>query len=362
MAYELTINRVMGLCSFESQDERPELAGHDLVATFREQMAWIHEHQLDKLYQAIEKAARTRDVVFDFLPDEEGSKNFHDPDLTIFPESEDPIVSGATSRKKSLALASSKRLVGLFKSRRYRMVLNGMTWETRVRPSMTACALERPRGVAKLWWTFEGVPADAAAKRRPTEEDSVRFIGVTRELADEGMPLLRKAYAEGFRASEKREPGEVNCDTRSIRVSLADNDSRPFAKLVDAMYLNKAKFRDVCDGKFGEDAAASAKELLKFIEDAGGETPDPDGIKLETSQPGATAIYYTIPIDTGRDGKKTCVVVGLASSVDMLSSNLTHSSEWLEISKRPSLLRSVSAARPLSAKLANEQAMKFEKV
>jgi hypothetical protein len=357
MAYELTINRVMGLCSFGSK-HRDGLTGRDLVLHFRKQMIAIYDHQLPEIYRAITAAALREKIKIEDLEEEEGTKAYYDPNVSIFPESEDPIISGGTPRTRLSELNGTERLVGLFKSKRFLIHLGDMIWETRVRASVTACALERPGGLAKLWWTFEGVPADSGAAKRPTEKDSVAFIEATKYLADDVMPLLRTAYAAGYENVMGEGPGQVNCDTGSIRVSLADNDSRPFAKLVDAMNLRRAKFTDVRDGHFGEEAAACAKELLKFIADVSKKEPDPNMIELETSQPGATAIYYSTPV--ADDGLTTRVVVGLASSIDMLAPNPTGSIEWQRINKRPSLLRSVSAARPLSAKIANEQAMRLE--
>lgn len=365
MSYELTINRVMGLCAFEvsSSSNDKELKGKALARQFYEQMDDMFRHRLDEAYKAIEKEAKRLGAGLESFE----SKRRTELDVEIFRERK----SSADSEEEFTGPPAeeddgpSNRLVGLFKSRRFEFKTTTMVWDLRVRPSLTACALQRPDGLAKLWWTFEGVPLDAGARKRPTEEHAVEFIEATSKLAHVALPVLRKAYRKALQGVSKRKNRhlkEVQDLTEEIRVSLADNNGLPFARLVDAMHLKGASFKDILNGAYGTETAKGAHEVREFITATSGQAPDDDAIRLSAEIPGIAAVYSTMEKSpAGKTDQKVTVVSGLASSVDMITGEIPSNEQWRRINNKPDLVRTISAARPLSAKLANEGALRLDR-
>ncbi len=363
MAYELTINRVMGLCAFEvsSSQHDKELKGKALAKQFYEQMDDIFKHRLDEAYAAIDTEAKVLKTGLKLFE----SKRRTELDVEIFRERKSSADTEETPPSPRDEDVPSNRLVGLFKSRRFEFETKTMMWDLRVRPSVTACALQRPNGLAKLWWTFEGVPLDAGAQTRPTEKQAVEFIDTTNKLAHVAMPMLRKAYRKALEAVSKRKNRRLRFVpdlNEQIRVSLADNDGLPFARLVDAMFLKGASFRDIRNGDYGAETAEGAREVLKFIKDTSGQTPSDDAIQLSAEIPGIAAVYSKVEREPANStDQKVTVVSGLASSVDMIMSDIPSDEKWRRITNKPELLRTISAARPLSAKLANEGALELDR-
>jgi len=386
MAYELTINRVMKLCAFEETVDRkvPRLRGKKLLTAFYVQMQDMFAHHLDASFKAMVDRAegalepvsfkgRQRELEVEIFEERGERQHRTEPqdsaEIEIVDErgkrqiqtvSLNPNEGAGTPTRRR----RTDRLVGLFRSRRFRLKTERMIWDLRIRPSVTACAL-KGRGYTKLWWTFDGVPADAASEHRPSERDSVDFIRATSALAEVALPKLRDAYRDALEGDAASNAGhkypELKFVDRNVRVSLADNNGLPFAKLVDAMSLRGADFADVLAGKYDDDSQKGAQELLQFIEDTSGHIPDARAVVLTPGDPSSAAIYCTIEVkDKSADGKITHVVAGLANSIDLLSSGLADSEDLRSINNRPALLRSLSAARPVSAMLANNSALQIE--
>lgn len=358
MAYELSINRVMALCAFDKTLDASErrIQGKELVKLFYEQMDDIFKHRLNKIYSKLEQADALKEFV---LKAQGGNARVAEPEIDIFKEARGDAadIKGVSAHLlKNADAPTTNRLVGRFQSRRFHFRTKSMKWDLRIRPSITACAVERMDGIAKLWWAFEGVPANSGAAARPTENEAVEFIKATNAIGEVALPLLRKAYVASLEAVTHRSTSKLRPIDRHIRVSIADNNGLPFAKLVDALFLKGASFADVRKGRYDADAAKGAAELVTFIEKTSGRTPDDSSIEINTALPGMAAVYCKLDWpSTTADGKRT-LVAGLANSASMISAEVPSTEEWRMAENKPEVLRSVSAARPVSAVLANEGA------
>ena len=351
MAYELVINRVMALCALEvaSKQKDEQLKGKALVKLFHAQMEDIFKHRLAPMYSELEKKLKAYD-----LKRQGENERVAELEVDIFKEGADsdeygsPVPAGSNSRP-------TERLVGRFQSRRFHFKTKSLKWDLRVRPSVTACAVERLDGIAKLWFAFEGVPADPASAQRPSGNEAVEFMNATNEMAAVALPLLRTAYAASLDAVTDRAASTIKPVDGHIQVSIADNNGLPFAKLVDAMFLKGASFADVRKGIYGEETAKGANEFVTFIQKASGRTPDDSSVEINTDLPGKAAVFCRFQDVTSATGKDT-FVAGLANSASMISAEINSTKEWRRAENKPELLRSVSAARPISAVIANERA------
>lgn len=346
----LTINRVMGLCPFKfaQDDTAPRPEGLSLAQSFKKQMEDVDDHRLSPIYAMIAEEAEEHDYK---MTDNPGHDRSTGRRIMIVQDAE----------PDAPAAVPGNPMVGLFRSRRVQMTKGEATWDLRIRPSITACALARKGGLTKLWWTFEGVPACSTADPPLSEQDAVDFVAVTNRCANAAIPLLREAYIKSFSTAL-----DLSGDARSehnerLRVSFADNNGRSFSKLIDALYLEGAPFGEIRRGGFDAETRKGAKELIEFIQKTGSERPKDNAVKLNAGDlPGLAAAYSNFVHEENEDGSKTHIVTGLASSSRMLPSGFELPDEWRRATFRPEHVRSASAARPLSKQLANDFAREIE--
>ncbi len=360
MAYPLTVNRVMGLCAFEQSADRDASESlrdtKEVAKDFYRQMEEICRTQLEQIYGAIKRRAEGMQIR---LADQEIDTD--DLEVTIIQDNgqdRDFVQLFPTPKDQSNVEPPRDPIIGLFRSRRFVMTVGERAWDLRVRPSVTACVLERRDRLSKLWWTFEGVPVDASDA--PNEKDSVQFVEVTTRLAEDSLPDLRAAYTATLESVTGESHGAHRMSHSQLRVSFADNTDSRFSRLVDAMNLSGVTFKDAI-AETGTDLRAGADEVANFVAKTSGQAADPSEILLSTAHGGLAAIYTrpVLELDAPAD-KPKYIISGLASSIGMISNSQSIDPAWTRITSTPDLVRSISAARPLSARIADIGARQLE--
>ena len=363
MGYHLAANRIMGLCAFElnargNSPSEPRDA-KTVAKVFYRQLEELSKTRLERIYAAIKThTERMGTSLFDENIDES------DLEVTVFQD------NGTDKEFEQLFPVPLDRssadwprdpIIGLFRPRRFRLEIGAMVWDLRVRPSVTACLLESEDRLSKLWWTFDGVPVDSS--HPPTEDDTVRFMAITTKLAEAALPDLREAYTATLASVLGRSRGAHRMAQTQLRVSLADNTDAGFSRLVDAMNIAGVTFKDAVAAKAGSDLRAGADEVVDFITKTSGRVADADSITLARGKGGDVAVF-TKPISEGNSRRhpRNFVMSGLASSFGMISNSLSADPEWTGLTTTPDLVRSISAARPLSARLADIGARRLDQL
>ena len=349
----------MGLCAFELSaqtahaGERPDTVAVSMA--FYRQLEAMYQHRLDPIYAAILERAAALDVA---LVEQEPEQD--ELELLVVQDSEpsrDLEQLFAPPEGLSEPEPQFAPIVGLFRPRRFKMTAGSSTWDVRVRPSVTACVLENEGRLSKLWWTFEGVPAGVS-----TEDDSVQFVMITTKLAEAALPDLREAYTKALVEVTGRDFGPHRMTGNQLRVSLADNTDSSFSRLVDAMTFSSVPFVEAVVAEGDAKLRAGADEVANFITRTIGHAAEPSQIELKTGQGGLAAVF-TMPVEeaTSTPGAEKFVISGLASSIGMISNSRSLAPEWTKATTTPDLVRSISAARPLSARIANTGARQLDR-
>ncbi|MBL6612423.1 MAG: hypothetical protein ISS15_21215 [Alphaproteobacteria bacterium] len=363
MVYPLTVNRLMGLCAFESTGrKRAGTTAPDpqvVADRFFEQMELISREDLGPIYCKVHDKAKALGIAFDDATDFDDlpvsivqkPEMFDDEDQTrLFPAS---AYSADLSKQPR-----NEPTVGLFGSKRVRAKIGDAHWDIRIRPSVTACVLEGQNRRSKIWWTIEGVPVDK--QNSPTAADSVTFIKKTTKVAELALQELRAAYIKALKQVDEKERGPERFGDAQLRVSFADNTDSDFLHLVDAMTLTRLTFNDALTGSAAKAVRAGAGEVERFIRKTAA-MPDPLNVKLKVGNGGTAAVFSEAMLDVSAPPNiNRWVISGLASSIGMVSSNLPTDPRWMRFAAMPDLARSVSAARPLSARIADNGARQLE--
>jgi len=352
MSFQLAANRVMGICAFgkiTKPDSNAKLLSTNRVAKeFLAQMGSMASDKLPTIIADIIDAFDEWGAELKPLPPDD-----RELDLTVFRDTSAAVnaeVSFGDAALGAIQEPTRDPIVGLFKSYRYKMRFENMDWDLRIRPSVTACVLERADRLSKLWWTYEAVPADLLGAPHP--QSCERFVKMTTEISETALPALRRAYIDALDPHKRQ--SECKLEFARLRVSLLDNTELPFSKLVDAMLLSGVSFAEAAGGKFGADTQEGARMVVRFIEETTKQKLNPAIVKLATRGPGLAAVHCNaMPEADLTKSEYRYVIAGLASAINMISSNLPTSDEWKKRSQSPDLIRSISAARPLSAALAD---------
>lgn len=357
MANELIINRTMAMCHPPARDASVPSA--DIQASFFKQMEeGSHVLKDLKVYAMVAKIAAEHGYVVEPY-DHPVSEEFVESAIDIFR------IPFDSPRLGGIRGAAQDHHVGLFESKKYRISKDGLSWILRARPSVTACALERPLGMAKLWWTFEGIPTNII-ERPVKNEEARRFVAVTDMMAAKAMPLLNKAYAEGLKSTNRANDADFGTHKERVSIKFADNDGRPFAALVDAMGLDGLRFDEVAKGlvdgrpelAISRIAQQGASEVAVFLEQVLKAKPTPvPKLELNDEERGIKAVIGTM--SGAGDDQTEILTAGVARTPGMsgLRGVLTRNHDPVE---RVEYIRAISGARPLSATLANRCAVTFE--
>jgi len=372
MPYSLTVNRVMALAAFTTPvGTNTELReGSQPVTDFHDQMVVISAGCLPDLYDRLISVPAAL-LAQEYAAGDEAlakleinlARREPDPtdlDVTIIQDSRARDHNPGADPDAAITDTSKNPIVGLFRTQKWDITIGELEWDVRIRPSVTACLFECAKRITKIWFTFEGVPVDPA--HEPGEEDAVNFIRLTTGLAEKALVEFRTAYITAVQNATRAGRGEQKRADDRLRVSLADNTDVRFSKLVDAMNLRGMRFEEAVSANYDEDVQSGAQEVLQFITRAAdGRKPDYQEIELETGRPGLAAVCSDlIPISSG-GGAEKFVVAGLASSINMLTTGLPVDADWRRQLYGANVLRSISAARPLSARLAGTKARDIDR-
>lgn len=350
MSYELSVNRVMALCASANRNPADFTSTRGVVADFRRQMNVMGD-RLDAMYQQVIDVAEQ-------LSCKDAKVVKGTPMSGTLDQVIDVFVMPADSENvpKNLSREAAEHIVGLFPTKVISVDIAGMEWLVRMRPSVTACVLQRPDGRSKLWWSFEGIPADPLRDHRPSETEAASFLGITNAMAQAGLDSLQQGYRDGFAAVTGVEDASLELLPQRIRINLSDNDGTPFAALVDAMNLDKTSFEQA---KTSEDPEVNegAGEVSRFVEDVTG-APAPEGaVSLNSQLPQTKAVICEAQVT--KAGVTETLLTGVARSGGMRAGYVP-SPSYREIEYGARNLRSISAARPLSATLAMQRAITLD--
>ncbi len=331
------------------------LGGPELIGRFRRQANLMHKR---KFY------SEAQDAILDVVTKEYDStvKGFSREGIAPGNEIEDieifrmPVDSVYVP--PNLSRPVSEHVIGLFPSRKIECFIGDMKWILRVRASITACALKRPSGLPKLWWTFEGIPADPDPLNRPSEDQAADFISATNEMAERAIPKLCASYRDAL-FNEKEGYGRAfDLLRHRICINMSDNNGELFAELLDAMNIRGASFSEVSHSEsYGANARVAAEEFKAFVKDVtGAPAPfDDTTVKIHAEIAGLKALIYQYEHEDPK--RHEIILAGLSRSSGARGGYAAVSNEQKRVENGEGYVRSTSAARPISAMLASREAI-----
>jgi hypothetical protein len=344
MPFELTINRVGAFCGATNgsgQVERRAIEG-----LFRARLAdvagggWYPK----AIESIIAKAPKYRDLGPDPAPDLESQ--LIRIRSAMVPKSEADWTLIGTLPGLRFECTTTSKATG--KSR---------AWITLARASVTGCALQTGRRHTKLWWTFEGVPADDDPRNRPSGDDVSIFIGQTDAMADAAILPLYEAVKEAFTKVQTIDLSDFALRPNRIRVRMSDTNDLSVEALLDAVYYQHYNISDVRDAPGLSNARKGLLLFEKFVRDV---THRPiqladRSLEIEGRFDGFKGIIYRTVID------HNTIVAGFGHQSGSVS-GLEHAvaPEKRKLEKQENVLRAMSPSRPISAMLADEQAAALE--
>jgi hypothetical protein len=352
--FDLTINRIGALAgaSIRTTDESGRMCDNKIIGTFRDQ---AHKLQKNPIYNT------AYDDLLSVLSRDSGAPEplrfLQGPfargggpeeiEVTTMPL--DPNEAAYTDR------SGQPPIVALFPSRRIACEVEGMPWVIRTRASITACALQQSEGLAKLWWTFEGVPRPSDPETRPSEKQAAAFLMVTQRMAEAAVPPLRTAFRESLHQAAEVPIGEFDTRSEGIRISMADTTDQPVGALFDALYFADRPLSDIRAGrKELRDAHAGLRLFETFVFDVTRLPVDDSKISTTDRTPGANGILFT------EHNRPVLTVAGLARRAGPSIDPDFLTSGQRKRQKEETYVRATSAARPITARLASEQAIVLE--
>jgi hypothetical protein len=357
MSYDLTINRFGALAgALPNAIETGGLRGPELVLAFRSQterlskideFRWANEQILKVVQETCDPDAMEIRVqaepTYDNAPDV----------FAVTPE--DETASFAEAPKDTSGARAIESLAGILPYSKLKCRIADFDWVIRTRASMTACALQEGAGRPKLWWSFEGIPLVEEGGPLPSETQAKEFVALTDRMAKQAMPLLRDAYWTSIEPIKERRTSDFDLNER-IRISLADNNTRPVAELLDAVYfyhwsVDRIK-QDDGQAKTGLD------ELNTFIGDITNNDLTVHNSRLEvaTETAGAKAVICS----RENTNQFASLVAGFARRAGSRDGFEPRPQPWL-LPQREQYVRVMSPAREISAQLADREARKLDR-
>ncbi|MDI1261781.1 MAG: hypothetical protein PS018_00805, partial [bacterium] len=245
-------------------------------------------------------------------------------------------------------------MVALLPSRRLWLTLGDLKWIVRTRPTVTSCSLQRTSEPTKMWWTFEGIPQHNQDRKQPNGHDAARFLAVSQQMADVAMPLLNKAYWWAFKKAGHNAEG-ISEPEKTVRVCLCDVNTREMAALLDA-FLHHRRPSQIRSSE--GDARMAMDEFDNFVREVAqlrrGHRPAESSIEISDILPGARGI-----LSRQVDRENRIFLAGFARRLGARVSASLLPDDLRASTRSESYLRAISAARPLSAAIAEEQARRL---
>jgi hypothetical protein len=354
MAFDLTIYRVGALARqcVSGPIRRP--SGARLISAFRRQRDDIANspHYIAAI-AAIKETARQEDGAADFTDRRALGGRILPDRIDVF--SMPPDVDDHEDEE------SSTHLVGLLPSERLTCTIGKMTWLIRVRASVTACALEGPKGFPKFWWTFEGVPANPDPDARPTERDAVRLLALSSRIEDKALKLLAKAYFETLSGIISTDPAAQELEAERVRLRFADHGGDEVAALIDVLRFWGVTTTEITSAKSGQlrFAREGLRDLQSFVKDSVRSDTKPQAVQTEVSTKviGVEAVYAR------QENAKGVTATGFAqkSAGPTPYDHLRQVRDQRLRENAEVNLRAVSPARRFSGRLAGREAILLER-
>lgn len=354
MKFDLAISRVATFAhaDFKSSPPNP-LKGDELYAAFRDVAERIAAHpQFLQANDSIRAIAARADQRANLLP--AGS-----------PESEDGIAELAVLNPASefgdarTELAGTEPFIARMESERLKICLAGMTWILRTRASITSCALEGNVRPTKLWWTFEGIPQTDDPLQRPDSAQLAALLGVVRDMEAGARTGLLDAYKDVFRKSVSPR-GSLESENKRLSITMAECVDREVDALFDAMYFDSRSFSELRHAESEELSLPrqGAQGFESFIHEIAGYDGkiDEGSIRLTHALPKVRGILWH------HSDSNQHVVAGFARRVGRRAGFGLLNREELKQEMAEDRVRRVSAARPLSALVANTRTAELDRL
>jgi hypothetical protein len=358
MSYDLAIYRVGALSELAGASDRAvrhDLPYEQLEAAFASLQDRVFKHpRYRTALTEIEKAAK------------EEYHGAHFADLTEKLGRTTPLsLPTPSDTEADEEFDRSSHLVGLLPSERLNVKIGQFDWIVRIRASFTACSLEFSQALTKLWWTFEGVPADPDPDRRPSERDAAELLKFVHGLEEPALDGLNKAYFGALGEVAKAQKLKYHLGPERIRVRFADNNDVRYSALIDAIRFRGLKPVQIKRAE-PETSLALAKEGLldfgKFVKHTNLPpepriNPNDSYVDIETWVPGVSAV------EARRDFDESVSIVGVAQRPGAVTpyDHLDTVREQRLAENREDRLRASSAARRWTARRVALEAMKLER-
>ncbi|MCK1475056.1 hypothetical protein IVB27_09645 [Bradyrhizobium sp. 197] len=211
-------------------------------------------------------------------------------------------------------------------------------WHIAIRASVAVAEAPQQHTRISLWWSFEGVPD--ASGRRPEESDASSFCDLTNKMSNKVMPELKAAY-------EKAAQQLTSSDM--VRIWLADFHSRPFAELLDTLYFsNKRSLSDITE----TEPVRGLTELRDYAYDVGGLNLNDSNFNLAKKIPGIKAAFCRA--ETHNPDGHIVSIAGFAHPAGLATA-------LGRPRKSERYVRTMSAARTLSSRLAEQEIVEFSR-
>ncbi|QQN65255.1 hypothetical protein JIR23_05500 [Bradyrhizobium diazoefficiens] len=303
------------------EERIPSSAGEHLVADLRTK---ISNAQQVKSYASISK--KLLDIAKEIDP-----KAFLEKSRTT-PTSLPDVVSSTANNDPDTGI-----FTGFFPCTTLHCRIKEIDWHIVIRASVALAEIPQQDARISLWWSFEGVPD--AGGRRPEESDASSFCDLANKMSNKVMPELKSAY-------EKAAQQLTSSDT--VRICLADLDSRPFAQLLDTLYSKKRSLSEITD----PEPARGLAELRDYAYDVGRLNLNDSNFNLANKIPGIKGAFCRT--ETHNLDAHTVSIAGFARPSGL-------GTALGRPGKSEQYVRTMSAARTLSSRLAEQEIVEFSR-
>jgi hypothetical protein len=251
------------------------------------------------------------------------------------------------------ALGRMEALVARMRSERIEVQVADVKWIIRTRASVTSCALEGNKRPTKLWWTFEGIPANADPDHRPNEEQVAALLSITGRMEKAARAGLKDAY-EGSLFSMLSAKGKLLPHRERLSITLTECVDQEVDSLLDAMYFDAADVSEIKNSNVDElgKARVGMEFFERFVRSVAGSQARVQNTSVSIAEgiPKVKAVLWR------GHSQSDSLVVGFARRVgaNIGLGILTADERRKELTEER--VRLQSAARPLSALLASKEA------
>jgi hypothetical protein len=221
MSNHLTITRFGLLVSDLPSLYAPRLSGNELLTAFREQAETLSALLLSNRPESKPKSVQIVGVLPEAV-DQSSSRNRDGPD-------------------------AFETLIALLPRQKFEFSLNEVDWRVSTRVSITSCSLHKEPGRSKLWYSIEALPSTKMGT-----DDEPALLGFLDDISkreETALSGLKQAYKDSLKHMGKF-AGQLEFDDKPIRITLTDDDTRPVARILDALYfdgMKSAQLRDTDD-------------------------------------------------------------------------------------------------------------------